>query len=308
MKFSKEEFESTLKSPDTEEHIDLYFYRRLGYFFACIGRSLHISPNAITIASIFIGVAAGICFYPTNIWVNVCGMLLLILADAFDSADGQLARMTKQYSRLGRILDGMAGDFWFIAIYVCICLRVNATSEFFSAHSWVVWTLAVAAGICHATQASMADYYRQMHLLCVNGKSELDNASALRQMFEQSKKEGAGFFNLLIQWFYMNYTSGQESRTPQMQKMRAAMLRKYPDGNVPQALRDQFRALSLPLMKYTNILSFNWRSITLFISLFLRMPWLYFVAELTVFNAIMAYMMWRHESICKKITNELEQD
>ena len=131
MKFSKEEFESTLKSPDTEEHIDLYFYRRLGYFFACIGRSLHISPNAITIASIFIGVAAGICFYPTNIWVNVCGMLLLILADAFDSADGQLARMTKQYSRLGRILDGMAGDFWFIAIYVCICLRVNATSEFF---------------------------------------------------------------------------------------------------------------------------------------------------------------------------------
>ena len=106
----------------------------------------------------------------------------------------------------------------------------------------------------------------------------------------------------------MNYTSGQESRTPQMQKMRAAMLRKYPDGNVPQALRDQFRALSLPLMKYTNILSFNWRSITLFISLFLRMPWLYFVAELTVFNAIMAYMMWRHESICKKITNELEQD
>ncbi|MDE6535680.1 MAG: CDP-alcohol phosphatidyltransferase family protein [Muribaculaceae bacterium] len=308
MKFSKEEFESTLKSPDTEEHIDLYFYRRLGYFFACIGRELHISPNAITIASIFIGVAAGICFYPTNIWVNVCGMLLLILADAFDSADGQLARMTKQYSRLGRILDGMAGDFWFIAIYVCICLRVNATSDFFSEHTWIVWTMAVAAGFCHATQASMADYYRQMHLLCVNGKSELDSASILREKFDQSRREGVGFINLLIQWFYLNYTTGQEGRTPQMQKMRAALLRKYPDGEIPQGIRDQFRALSLPLMKYTNILSFNWRSITLFISLFLQMPWLYFAAELTIFNGIMAYMMWRHETICKQITYELEND
>ncbi len=127
MKYSKEEFQSTLKSLDTEEHIDIYFYRRLGYFFACLGRELHITPNAITIASIFIGVAAGICFYPSNILVNVCGMLLLILADAFDSADGQLARMTKQYSRLGRILDGMAGELLLNSFLLCICLRVNPT-------------------------------------------------------------------------------------------------------------------------------------------------------------------------------------
>lgn len=304
MKFSKEEFESTLKSPDTEEHIDLYFYRRLGYFFACIARALHISPNAITIASIFIGVAAGICFYPSDIWVNVCGMLLLIIADAFDSADGQLARMTKQYSRLGRILDGMAGDFWFISIYVCICLRVNATSAFFSQYPWLVWVLAVSAGLCHSIQASMADYYRQLHLLCVNGKSELDSSAQLREKLEQSRKDGASWINRLTQLVYLNYTLSQEKRTPNMQEMRAELSRRYPDGNLPADLRAQFRAKSLPLMKYTNILSFNWRAITLFTALFLKMPWLYFAAELTVFNGIMIYMVCRHESICKKIINE----
>lgn len=304
MKFSKEEFESTLKSPDTEEHIDLYFYRRLGYFFACIARALHISPNAITIASIFIGVAAGICFYPSDIWVNVCGMLLLIIADAFDSADGQLARMTKQYSRLGRILDGMAGDFWFISIYVCICLRVNATSAFFSQYPWLVWVLAVSAGLCHSIQASMADYYRQMHLLCVNGKSELDSSAQLREKLEQSRKDGASWINRLTQLVYLNYTLSQEKRTPNMQEMRAELSHRYPDGNLPADFREQFRAKSLPLMKYTNILSFNWRAITLFTALFLKMPWLYFAAELTVFNGIMIYMVCRHESICKKFINE----
>mgnify|MGYP000146345600 CR=1 FL=1 len=56
--------ESTLKSLDTEEFIDIHFYRPIGYqwalFFNKIGG---LSPNSITIASIFIGVAAGICFY-----------------------------------------------------------------------------------------------------------------------------------------------------------------------------------------------------------------------------------------------------
>lgn len=123
---------------DTEEHIDLAFYRPLGYAWACLARRLGVTPNAITIASIFLGIGAGICFYYNNLYINIVGMLLLIWANSFDSADGQLARMTKQYSRIGRILDGLSGDFWFATIYIAICLRENATSAFFSAHPWVV--------------------------------------------------------------------------------------------------------------------------------------------------------------------------
>lgn len=58
-------------------------------------------------------------------------------------------------------------------------------------------------------------------------------------------------------------------------------------------------------MKYTNILSFNWRCIALFVSLFLRMPWLYFVFELVVLNAILIYMRWRHERLCRHLTDRL---
>ncbi|MDE6381887.1 MAG: CDP-alcohol phosphatidyltransferase family protein, partial [Muribaculaceae bacterium] len=139
----KSSFKASLKSMDTEEHIDLYFYRPIGYAWAVLARRLGITPNAITIASIFLGVGAGICFYYDNIWINIAGALLLIWADSFDSADGQLARMTGQYSRVGRILDGVSGDLWFAAIYVAICLRENVTSEFFMAHHWVIWVMAI---------------------------------------------------------------------------------------------------------------------------------------------------------------------
>ena len=102
----KENYKSTLKSSDTEETIDLFFYRPVGYMWALIARKLGIHPNTITIASIFLGVGAGIMMYYNDFWVNMTGMLLLVWANSYDSADGQLARMTKQYSQLGRILDG----------------------------------------------------------------------------------------------------------------------------------------------------------------------------------------------------------
>lgn len=305
----KSEYESTLKSMDTEEHIDLYFYRPIGYAWARLARRLGVTPNAITVASIFLGVGAGVCFYFNNIWWNLLGMLLLIWADSFDSADGQLARMTGQYSRIGRILDGLSGDLWFAAIYVAICLRENVTSEFFSAHHWVIWVMAVVTGLCHATQAAMADYYRQFHLYFLKGESgsELETASDLRLKYDALSWR-RDFWSKLVMTFYLNYTVGQERRTPGMQRLRAALRTRF-GGNVPLSFRDEFRSLSLPLMKYTNILSFNVRTIALFAAILIfRMPWLYFAFELTVLNVLLVYMMMRHERICTRLTRELDEN
>lgn len=304
---AKKGYRESLKSMDTEEHIDLAFYRPIGYMWACLAKKLGITPNAITIASIFIGIAAGVLFYYNDLWLNICGMVLLMWANSFDSADGQLARMTGQYSRIGRILDGLSGDFWFATIYVAICLRENVTSEFFSAHPWLIWVIAVVTGICHAKQAASADYYRQFHLYFLKGEegSELDTASELKKkLAELSWKEN--FWKKLTLTFYTNYTVNQESNTRAMQTLRRELSRRFPDGRIPQSFRDAFRRKSLPLMKYTNILSFNWRTIALFVSLFLMMPWLYFAFELVVLNILMVYMITRHEKICRQFTRELE--
>lgn len=301
-------YKDSLKSLDTEETFDLIFYRPIGYCWAVIARKLGITPNVITIASIFLGVGAGIAFYFTNIWINILGVVLLMLADSFDSADGQLARMTKQYSRVGRILDGISGDIWFAVIYGAICLRENVTSDFFSAHHWVIWVMAAVTGVCHASQAAMADYYRQFHLFFLKGKdgSELDTASKLWERFHQLSWKH-NFWRKLTLAFYTNYTVGQEKRTPWMQKLRKVLAEKY-GSVIPQWFREAFRKQSKPLMKYTNILSFNTRSFALFASILIfRMPWLYFAFELTVLNIVLIYMMWCHEKICKNFVAQLQR-
>lgn len=299
-------YQESLKSLDTEENIDLWFYRPIGYAWACLARKIGITPNAITIASIFLGIGAGVAFYFNNIWINIIGIVLLIWANSFDSADGQLARMTKQYSRIGRILDGLSGDIWFFTIYLSICLRENATAPFFHDHPWVIWVIAVTAGIFHAKQAATADYYRQFHLYFLKGEegSELESSKLLRQKFDSMPWKG-NFWAKIVLFFYTNYTSSQERLSPAMQTLRAELAKVY-NGRMPSdKFRAEFRKGSLPLMKYTNILSFNWRSIALFTSVLIGMPWLYFIFELVVLNAILIYMITCHESHCKRLTRQL---
>lgn len=296
---NKPTLESTLKSADTEEFIDIYFYRPIGYRWALFFQKLGIHPNTVTIISIFLGVGAGICFYFDNIWITVLGIFLLIWANSYDSADGQLARMTKQFSALGRALDGFAGDLWFASIYIAICLRLYPEWGF-----WI-WGMALVAGFFHSKQAAMADYYRNIHLLFLKGKSgsELDNSAELTEKYNKETIKN-DWFNKIYLFFYRSYTKGQESWTPNFQEMFSALKDKYGEA-APDNFRQDFRAKSLPLMKYTNILSFNTRAIVLFISMLVSLPWIYFVFELTVLNILLLYMVRRHEKICKEFTKEI---
>ena len=205
-----QEFKTSLKSADTEEHIDIYFYRPIGYQWARFFRMLHVTPNVVTILSIFLGVGAGICFYFDDLAINILGIFLLIWANVYDSCDGQLARLTNQKSALGRILDGAAGDFWFVSIYFAISFRLMPE------WGWKIWALCIVAGFgCHAIQSRLADYYRQIHLFFLKGKegSELDDASKQVELWKQMKwkKEPV---QKLFQFFYKNYTLGQERDTP----------------------------------------------------------------------------------------------
>lgn len=292
----RERYLSTLKHADTEETIDLMFYRPVGFLVALIGERFHWTPNAITIAGIFLGIGSGLLIYPENLMLNLWGMVLLVMADVCDSADGQLARMTKSYSRIGRILDGISSDLWFIAIYIGIALRLMPS------FGWQIWLLAAMAGGCHALQASMADHYRQFHLFFVNGKagSELDTfESASRECSSVEFREEP--LRKMFLFFYKYYTLLQEVLNPQMTKLQRLLVTC--DAKDADSIALNMRNATLPLMKWTNVLTFNWRAITLFVSILLQRPWLYLVCEVSVFNLILLYMLVKHENICKSIKN-----
>ena len=293
-------FQSSLKSSDTEERIDIWFYRPIGYQIALFCAKIGITPNAVTIISIFFGVAAGILFYYQELWINVIGMLSLVFANSLDSADGQLARLTNNKSRLGRILDGLAGDFWFIAIHVAICLR--SQNEGWSA---LIWVPGVVAGLSHIVQSAMADYYRNVHLFFIKGTSgsELDNSRDLQKEYD-ALSWSSHFFPKLVARNYLNYTKLQESFSPNLQKLLGVVRERFQNG-LPEWLITDFRAMNKPLMKYTNIVQFNTRVLFLFLWLFIDQAWIYFLFDIFVLNPILIYMCVSQEKVSRHFYQKL---
>ena len=136
---NKKSFESSLKSIETENFLDRIFYRPIGYRIALLLSKTPITPNVVTIISIFVGVFAGILLYYQNIYINLIGFALLVVANILDCVDGQLARLTGIKSAAGRILDGLAGDLWFISIYISIALKLSANAS--HSFTWIIVSL-----------------------------------------------------------------------------------------------------------------------------------------------------------------------
>ncbi len=304
----KEILQSTYKSSDTEEWLDVHFTRPIGLVIALTCRRLGITPNTITLFSYVIGAVGGMLFYFNDLKVNIIGIMLIMCANFCDSADGQLARLTKNCTLLGRALDGLADNVWFVCIYVAIAFRLMPQTIPFTDVEWGlwIWVLSVVVGfLCHSPEGSLADYYRQIHLYFLKGEegSELDNYAQQRAIYESLPKDK--WFDRLFYYNYSNYCRSQESRTPRFQEFFKKWKEATPSPQLA-AVKSQFLEGSRPLMPMTNILTFNTRAISLYISILLNIPWAFLIFEMVVLHSLYIYMHHRHERLCAKMTKMIE--
>lgn len=286
------EYESSLKSIETENKIDRVFYRPLGFRIARMLRNTGITPNMITIISIFVGAGAGYMFYHVGLEYAVLGILLLVLANILDCVDGQLARLTGIKSEIGRILDGFAGDIWFASIYIGFALRLMheyGTPWFFA--------LAVLSGVSHLIQANITDYYKTLHLFFVS-KEKGAEFESYEQVKARYDKMPVGI-NKFFSWFYLGYTRLQEKVTPNLQRLLMTLKSRYGD-NIPESVRIAFRKKSRYLMRYIDFLTFNGRTIVMFIIVLTGEVWAYFLYEIFVLNGILVFAVKKHEKMCAK--------
>ncbi len=296
MWLNKLQIESTFKSHDTEEFLDIIFYRRLGYVFALASKRLGISPNGVTIISILFGVTAGHLFFYQNLTVNIIGMCFLVFAETLDSTDGQLARMTNFKSRFGRILDGLGGNLMFLSIYIHICARfvVNGGTP------WI-FLFAVITGLSHSLQCAIADYNRNLYLFIIfdKNKSELDKLNDLFPIYNKLSWKN-NFVKKLLMRVYINYTKEQEIFSKETKSLFYYVQNNFING-IPENLKEKYKNLNKPLLKYHNILTTNTRMMVLFIAIIINKPEYYFLFELIILNALLVYVILKQEKNNKNL-------
>lgn len=310
---------ATMKA-DTEGTFELIFTRTPGYLWALLFRALHVHPIAVTLVSIVLGAASAFFFVRHDLVSNIIAIALLVVANWFDCADGQLARMTGQKTLVGRILDGFAGDVWFQFIYVALAIRLTPT--------WGIWgwLLGAYAGYwCHIRQANLADYYRNLHLFFQLGptRSELDRSHLLRQHYESLRWHSSAWFEKLYLFFYIRYTLRQEHMTPRCQHMLSLLLPSPSEipspssipspadimfsdspAEIPLPLREDFCRRSRPMMPACQALTFDLRIGVLYLTALLDIVWVYFLFEAIVLQIIFFRLRSRHEQLCADITTQ----
>ena len=325
-----EKYRATLKSAETEDWLDLHVIRLFSYYCAVFFAKFDIHPNTVTIWSMVIGALSAVFFGCGSFYYggtlglvyNIIAIVLLMVADVLDCTDGQLARMTGKKSRLGRILDGLAGFAWFLPIYHALVYRfylhhdiefsllgiANTEQNTYIATA-VVYLLGIMAGFGGLQiQQRLADYYIQVHLFFLKGEkgAELDNSRRQQEIYDQMSPETHSKAERWFQKSYIEYTKKQEDVTPQFQRLMARLRDKFGStDNVPADFREEFRQKSLPVIFWNGLMTFNFREFWLFLFCLLDIPVAHFLFEIIVIGLIYKYVNRRHESFCRQLADKL---
>ena len=109
-----DENEHALK--DLAEPVNIYIHEPIAKRFVRVLKNTWVTPNQVTYLSVLVGFASGYSFSKGS-WVSsIVGGILLELTLILDCVDGQLARAKNMASYFGRLIDGIAGYFAYLAV------------------------------------------------------------------------------------------------------------------------------------------------------------------------------------------------
>lgn len=199
-----QEYKQSLKMIEVEEPLDLYFYRIVSFIFVKIIYPLPITPNQLSVVALLMGIISGVFFAFGTVQSFFAAGVLYALYYLFDLSDGQVARLKKNGTRLGRIIDGIADYVTHIAIYFGLIIGwANTTADI------LIVAGALASLLVHVM---LFDYYRNRYLGYAQGGVSLygDDLAEFREEYTQLKNEGGRYLSRFIIYVYLKYLNFQQ--------------------------------------------------------------------------------------------------
>ena len=113
---------------DTEGFMSRHFERRVSLALTRWLAWTSITPNAMTVVSLSIGVTGALFFLSSAPGWQLTGALLFLTHSILDGCDGELARLKFMQSRLGAILDFWGDNLVHVAVFGCIAVGWSLAS------------------------------------------------------------------------------------------------------------------------------------------------------------------------------------
>jgi len=218
MKKLFEEFKSSLKDMIAEEPVDLFIFRPVSFIILKFLVKFPITPNQISFMSMITGIVTGIFFSFGGRNNFFYGGLFLLLSHIFDLLDGMVARVKKNGTPLGRIIDGWVDYITSIAIF--IGLYIGLLKGRFDLPFGAL-AITIAAGASMILHSVIIDYYRQQYLSSSTGRNKTigEDYRKFQRRFHQIRSKRGNYFEKLLLFVYLGYTKAQVTGTRDKSKV-----------------------------------------------------------------------------------------
>jgi phosphatidylglycerophosphate synthase len=214
-----EEYKKSLKMAEVEEVIDLILYRPLAFLLVISVYKTKIKPDHLTIAAIIMGLFGGLFYSAGSYSGCILGALFYLLFNIFDCSDGQLARLKRNGTSVGRLLDGIADYIAARAIYTGIAIGYsNKTGQ-----PSIMLVLLSLAGISIIIQESLVDYFRTRFLDIVLKRKNTftEGIAEYENEYEIIKKQKGKWFEKAIIFIYLAYSKLQRTLTSRIKRKKS---------------------------------------------------------------------------------------
>jgi len=204
------QYKASLKVIEAEEVVDLLFFRPLAFIFVKLIYLTSLTPNQISVFSMIFGIMAGVAIGLGTVESVLIGGALLATSSMLDCADGQLARLKKNGTLFGRLLDGTIDYVSTLSIFIGI--------GFWGANIWgnpvQWWLIIIVTGITYAVQAGLVDYYRSEYISNTEGKPNfVDNElESFQQEYDAINRRGGKPVSKLLLSLYISYSKIQNAK------------------------------------------------------------------------------------------------
>jgi phosphatidylglycerophosphate synthase len=190
------EYGASVKSDVSDELINIYLLRPLAGLIVRVLVRTPVTPNQVTIASTVAGLAAAACYVRGTPMAWVAAGLLVTLKDLLDSADGQLARAKRMYTRTGRFLDSI-GDF---IVNVALFGTIGFSLTMHEGSGWV-W-LAALLGLLGITLRVSYHVFYQTNFLHMLKAYENNRVTEEIRPEDRAGDKGVVFLQRIFQAIY----------------------------------------------------------------------------------------------------------
>lgn len=227
-----QEYKKSLKDISVEEVMDLYLFRPIAFVFVKLIYRLPVTPNQLSFCSVLFGIMSAIFFARGDSTGFLYAGIFFGLTRVIDCSDGIVARLKKNGTVLGRIIDGIADYSNGILVYAGFGIGLAKTGIEFPVSPWL---LVILSAIFMAMHSIIIDYNKSEFMAHALGKktSTREDKKLFSEELEKIKRKKGKYIDKVLIRMYLWYLSIQTIKSPEEKKYDQKM---YYDAN-RQALR-----------------------------------------------------------------------